>query len=1151
MLELLLLLLLLLLLQQRPASDPPPPSPPPPPPPLPDRPFVAAAGGAAPRNSAAPRGGGGPTASGRARHWGGSAAAPGAKRGRATGFHPAAAAAAVAAVAAVAATSTAAAAAAAAAATATGARAAPPSGGAEVIRANAATRAVGRVLLYRRRGAATRRPPTRRPANASCCGDGGTMGNVPSSAHGGSGDGSTPPPTPVRPLSDGRDAATDPDAADPSHGADGAADPPATTTVETNLLSTWLERRAASDAARRAPAYPPVHRRHALYSPSTPGESRRDGRLRRRFGSDDRPPPSSPTARMAGSAAAAAADRIGSDGAWRAGPVRSMPQRSARTQDRAPYTRPAAPAGGDDGEAAPSTPSVTPSAATGALPVASQLSATSPSHVPFWRRPFVSRSPAAGATWTPSTPPPSRATAAPSQDAPHTAGPLRHVRRGPSQTMEATSPLASRQGRRLFPFFRPAATPSSAAEAPPADASATSPPPASTDPPMPESARPLRPSRRSSTAVVSAPAAAAANAAPTGAANAAAAAAAAAHLTGAQRRSETSLIVLGIRTNMAPPESTTPRAAPSATAPRSASAAPATTGSSTTHPDAATGSDTDTDARAAAGSAVQAAPTPPVANPSRSSPALLRHIRNLFLGARDSDPADDGDAAATADDTPADGRRGAAGGDGDAATGQDEDVQLQEYGFVMYILSNRSDTPVGGPGAAPPTAEPSDPSPSTTTQPTAPLPASGDAPADATMTDATATPAHPRETHDDDDGTAMVTPPETTAHPSPATGRRATTAGPSSAASSADTPTAQDDDVEPAVEGIQVHGTTRRAVDPRAAMISRALVGMIRRAMSRVGDETPASDAAPASEAAAGAAAGTAAPSDAAAASGATGAGAGAGAGGSRSAFAELGLDRLPSSFYRGLTTALIHALQQQQERVAARARNPTAPANPQERDTVTFWPGPGLPTVLIFSSQGNPNDMSTTNPGFWTGQQAQDALASLAELLGASDPNRPQHASQQEVERDVPLYAWKDGALTPYVAAAPDAPETSAAPADADDLEAAAVAAAQAEAAAEAAAAHLAKPPPTLIAATRERCMICLTEYEDGDLLRVMRCQHGFHKECLDQWLVAYNNSCPLCRNKAVGSEDAPDAAAGAPGTAAGSAGSAAPSAATSATTS
>ncbi|PWZ41404.1 Sucrose synthase 2 [Zea mays] len=44
--------------------------------------------------------------------------------------------------------------------------------------------------------------------------------------------------------------------------------------------------------------------------------------------------------------------------------------------------------------------------------------------------------------------------------------------------------------------------------------------------------------------------------------------------------------------------------------------------------------------------------------------------------------------------------------------------------------------------------------------------------------------------------------------------------------------------------------------------------------------------------------------------------------------------------------------------------------------------------------------------------------------------------------------------------------------------------------------------------------CSICLSEYRDGETLRVMpKCRHGFHVACLDAWL-SRSASCPVCRS-------------------------------------
>ncbi|GMI96172.1 Arabidopsis Toxicos en Levadura 29 [Hibiscus trionum] len=45
--------------------------------------------------------------------------------------------------------------------------------------------------------------------------------------------------------------------------------------------------------------------------------------------------------------------------------------------------------------------------------------------------------------------------------------------------------------------------------------------------------------------------------------------------------------------------------------------------------------------------------------------------------------------------------------------------------------------------------------------------------------------------------------------------------------------------------------------------------------------------------------------------------------------------------------------------------------------------------------------------------------------------------------------------------------------------------------------------------------CAICLGEFEDDDLLRLLTiCCHVFHKECVDLWLES-NKTCPVCRRE------------------------------------
>lgn len=42
--------------------------------------------------------------------------------------------------------------------------------------------------------------------------------------------------------------------------------------------------------------------------------------------------------------------------------------------------------------------------------------------------------------------------------------------------------------------------------------------------------------------------------------------------------------------------------------------------------------------------------------------------------------------------------------------------------------------------------------------------------------------------------------------------------------------------------------------------------------------------------------------------------------------------------------------------------------------------------------------------------------------------------------------------------------------------------------------------------------CTICLCEYQNNDLLRLLPCSHEFHANCIDRWLKSHR-TCPICR--------------------------------------
>jgi len=59
-------------------------------------------------------------------------------------------------------------------------------------------------------------------------------------------------------------------------------------------------------------------------------------------------------------------------------------------------------------------------------------------------------------------------------------------------------------------------------------------------------------------------------------------------------------------------------------------------------------------------------------------------------------------------------------------------------------------------------------------------------------------------------------------------------------------------------------------------------------------------------------------------------------------------------------------------------------------------------------------------------------------------------------------------------------------------------------------------------MSAFEENCVVCISDFEDGELITILPCGHCFHQACIEPWLINKSALCPICKQSILPSGDA-----------------------------
>ncbi len=53
------------------------------------------------------------------------------------------------------------------------------------------------------------------------------------------------------------------------------------------------------------------------------------------------------------------------------------------------------------------------------------------------------------------------------------------------------------------------------------------------------------------------------------------------------------------------------------------------------------------------------------------------------------------------------------------------------------------------------------------------------------------------------------------------------------------------------------------------------------------------------------------------------------------------------------------------------------------------------------------------------------------------------------------------------------------------------------------------------------ENCVVCLFNFESEEKILVLPCGHGYHKECIEPWIITKSSRCPICKKSILPTGD------------------------------